>query len=110
MEWGRDYSEDLELAKSSESKEASKPQMSEAKKLHDDLMKRIAEFYASRNTFPGGVELKKLWREGPRKNQRALITENKHEVKKLKSIVPNLRILRDLPKQKEFAKVKPSEN
>ena len=65
--------------------------MSEAKKLHDDLMKRITEFYN-------------------RKNQRALITENKHEVKKLKSIVPNLRILRDLAKQKGFEKVKPSEN
>ena len=65
--------------------------MSDAKRLHDDLMKRITEFYN-------------------RKDQWALITENKHEVKKLKSIVPNLRILRDLPKQKEFAKVKPSEN
>ena len=70
-EWGRDYSDDL--AKSSESKDASKLQISEAKKKHDDLMKTITEFYK-------------------RKNLRGMITNNKHEVKKLKSIAPNLRI------------------
>ena len=71
-----DYNEDLELAKSNKSNEASKPQMSKAGKLHDDLMKRITKFY-------------------DRKNQWGLITENKHEVKKLKSIAPKLRIMRD---------------
>ena len=86
---GRDYSEDLDLAKSGESKEPSKPQMSKAKRLHDDLMKRITDFY-------------------DRKNQWALITENKHEVKKLKSIVPKLRVMRDWAKQKGFKKVKPN--
>ena len=87
---GRDYSEGLDLAKSGESKEPSKPQMSKAKRLHDNLMKRITDFY-------------------DRKNKWALITENKHEVKKLKSIVPKLRIMRDWAKQKGLEKVKPSE-
>ena len=64
--------------------------MSDAKRLHDDLMKRITEFY-------------------DRKDQWALITENKTEVKKLKSIVPKLRIMRDWAKEKGFEKVKPSE-
>ena len=77
------------MAKSGESKEPSKPQMSKAKRLHDDLMKRITDFY-------------------DRKNQWALITENKHEVKKLKSIVPKLRVMRDWAKQKGFKKVKPN--
>ena len=77
------------MAKSGESKETSKPHMSDAKKLHDDLMKRITEFYN-------------------RKDQWALITENKHEVTNLKSIVPKLRVMRDWAKQKGFKKVKPS--
>ena len=63
--------------------------MSEAKKLHDDLMKRITDFY-------------------DRKDQWALVTENKHEVKNLKSIVPKLRVMRDWAKQKGFKKVKPN--
>ena len=63
--------------------------MSKAKRLHDNLMKRITDFY-------------------DRKNQWALITENKHEVKKLKSVVPKLRVMRDWAKQKGFKKVKPN--
>ena len=70
-----DYNEDLELAKSSKGNEASKPQKSEAGKLHNDLMKRITKYY-------------------DRKNQWGLMTENKREVKKLKSIAPKLMIMR----------------
>ena len=86
-EWGRDYSDDL--AKSSESKDVTKLQMSEAKKVHDDLMKRITEFYNK----------KKQW---------GLITNDKHEVKKLKSIAPNLRIMpnkTDLEKSNQVKRI-----
>ena len=70
-EWGRDYSDDLEEGKS---KDASKKlQMSEAKKQHDDLLKRITEFY-------------------DRENQSGLIINNEQEAKKLKSIASKLRI------------------
>ena len=72
-EWGRDYSDDLEEGKS---KDASKLQMSEAKKQHDDLLKRITEFY-------------------DRENQSGLIINNEQEAKKLKSIASKLRILRN---------------
>ena len=76
MEWGRDYSDDLDKGKSSESKEASKPKMSEAKKLHNDLIHRITEFYKKGNEW-------------------GLITNNKNEVKKLKSIASKLRTKRN---------------
>lgn len=76
VEWGRDYSDDLDEGKSSESKEASKPKMSEAKKLHNDLIHRITEFYKKGNEW-------------------GLITNNKNEVKKLKSIASKLRTKRN---------------
>ena len=79
----------MEVGKSGESKDESKLQMSEAKKLHDHLLKRITEFYK-------------------RKNQWGLITNNKQEVKKLKSIASKLRIMRDWTKQNRFREVKPS--
>ena len=47
--------------------------MSEAKKQHDDLLKRITEFY-------------------DRENQSGLIINNEQEAKKLKSIASKLRI------------------
>ena len=72
-EWGQDYSDDLEVGKSSESKDISKPQISEAKKIHDDLIKRITEFYQ-------------------KDNQWGMITNDENEVKKLKSIASKLRI------------------
>ena len=76
VEWGRDYSDDLDEGKSSESKEASKPKMSEAKKVHDDIIQRITEFYKKGNEW-------------------GLITNNKNEVKKLKSIASKLRTKRN---------------
>ena len=97
-EWGRDYSDDSEVGKSSESgkvgkssksKYAPKLKMSKAKKLHDDLIQRITEFYK-------------------KENQWGLITNDKDEVKKLKSIASKLRILRDMTKRNRLRKAKPS--
>ena len=87
VEWGRDYSDDLDEGKSSESKEASKPKMSEAKKLHNDLIHRITEFYKKGNEW-------------------GLITNNKNEVKKLKSIASKLLGQKDKRKQRSQTKLK----
>ena len=61
--------------------------MSEAKKQHDDLVKRITDFYN-------------------RENQWGLITNNEQELKKLKSIASKVRILRNWKKRNRLREVK----
>ena len=74
-EWGHDYSsDDLEIGKSSESKDVSKPEMSEAEIQNDELLKRINKFYMKDYDW-------------------GMITNDKNEVKNLKSINHFLREL-----------------
>ena len=81
-ERGQGYSDGLDVGKSIESNDVSKhfesndvskPEMSEVKIQHDELLKTISKFYMKDYDW-------------------GMITNDKNEMKKLKSIAPKLRI------------------